>query len=208
MFEDLHWSSDSLLDLVEFVMQPRGNAGVLMIALTRPELLDRRQSWGGGKRNHLALSLEPLADDAVEQLVEHVLEARQPDLVERIVARAEGNPFYAGELVRAFMERGGSVDALPDTVQATVLALRGGLAPLLRVSVDSRCLVVVFLHEVLRDRNAQDEGFPLLFHLLQVDAAEHLVGRSLPAARGLELFHHPQGDRVVPLLLGDVALGE
>jgi len=128
VFEDLHWSSDSLLDLVEFVMQPRGNAAVLMIALTRPELLDRRQSWGGGKRNHLALSLEPLADDAVEQLVEHLLESRQPELVEKIVARAEGNPFYAGELVRAFMERGGSVDSLPDTVQATVLARLDALA--------------------------------------------------------------------------------
>jgi len=127
VFEDLHWSSDSLLDLVEFVMQPRGSAPVLMIALTRPELLDRRTSWGGGKRNHLALSLEPLADGATAQLVEHLLESRQPELVARIVARAEGNPFYAGELVRAFMERGGSIDALPDTVQATVLARLDGL---------------------------------------------------------------------------------
>ena len=128
VFEDLHWSSDSLLDLVEFVMQPRGSTAVLMIALTRPELLDRRTSWGGGKRNHLALSLEPLGDGAVTQLVEHLLESRQPEVVERIVARAEGNPFYAGELVRAFMELGGSIDALPDTVQATVLARLDGLA--------------------------------------------------------------------------------
>ncbi len=128
VFEDLHWSSDSLLDLVEFVMQPRGTTPVLMIALTRPELLDRRTTWGGGKRNHLALSLEPLGDGAVAQLVEHLLESSQPEIVERIVARAEGNPFYAGELVRAFMERGGSIDALPDTVQATVLARLDGLA--------------------------------------------------------------------------------
>src|SRR4029077_20117309 len=40
----------------------------------------------------------------------------------------EGNPFYAGELVRAYMERGGSVEALPDTVQATVLARLDALA--------------------------------------------------------------------------------
>jgi class 3 adenylate cyclase/tetratricopeptide (TPR) repeat protein len=128
VFEDLHWSSDSLLDLVEFVMQPRGDARVLMIALTRPELLDRRTTWGGGRRNHLALSLEPLADGAVAQLVEHLLESNQPMVVERIVARAEGNPFYAGELVRTFMERGGSLDTLPDTVQATVLARLDGLS--------------------------------------------------------------------------------
>ena len=47
VFEDLHWSSDSLLDLVEFIVQPRGDAAVLMIALTRPELLDRRPAMGG-----------------------------------------------------------------------------------------------------------------------------------------------------------------
>ena len=128
VFEDLHWSSDSLLDLVEFVMQPRGTAAVLMIALTRPELLDRRPTWGGGRRNHLALSLEPLADGAIGQLVEHLLESDQPDVAQRIVERAEGNPFYAGELVRAFMERGGSLEGLPDTVQATVLARLDGLA--------------------------------------------------------------------------------
>ncbi|HAF12036.1 MAG TPA: hypothetical protein DCK98_18450 [Chloroflexi bacterium] len=137
VFEDLHWSSDSLLDLVEFVMQPRGATPVLMIALTRPELLDRRTTWGGGRRNHLALSLEPLADGPITELVEHLLESRQPEVVERIVARAEGNPFYAGELVRTFMERGGSLDTLPDTVQATVLARLDGL------SEDERRLVQI-----------------------------------------------------------------
>jgi predicted ATPase len=40
--EDLHWSSDSLLDLVEFILQPRADAPMLMLALTRPELLERR----------------------------------------------------------------------------------------------------------------------------------------------------------------------
>src|SRR5205807_7769277 len=48
VFEDLHWSSDSLLDLAQFVMQPRGDAAVLMIVLVRPEPLDRRPNWGGG----------------------------------------------------------------------------------------------------------------------------------------------------------------
>src|SRR5207253_8322916 len=63
IFEDLHWSSDSLLDLAEFVMQPRGDAAVLMIVLARPELLDRRPNWGGGRLNHLAIALEPLASN-------------------------------------------------------------------------------------------------------------------------------------------------
>ena len=128
VFEDLHWSSDSLLDLVEYLMQPRGEAPILLIALTRPELLDRRPTWGGGRRNHLALSLEPLSDGAVAELVRHLLETESPELVATVVERSEGNPFYAGELVRSAIERG-SIEKLPDTVQATVLARLDLLPP-------------------------------------------------------------------------------
>ncbi len=121
VFEDLHWSSDSLLDLFEFVMQPRGDLPLLMIALTRPELLDRRPAWGGGRRNYVSIALEPLSDQYTRQLVERLLKEPSPDLVDRVVRHAEGNPFFAGELVRSVLERPG-VDQLPDTVQATVLA--------------------------------------------------------------------------------------
>jgi class 3 adenylate cyclase len=121
VFEDLHWSSDSLLDLFEFVMQPRGDLPLLMIALTRPELLDRRPGWGGGRRNYVSISLEPLSDKDTARLIDQLLEGCSPDLVDRIVRRAEGNPFFAGELIRSVAERGGT-DQLPDTVQATVLA--------------------------------------------------------------------------------------
>jgi tetratricopeptide (TPR) repeat protein len=67
------------------------------------------------------------------------LKAQAPDLTARIVARAEGNPFYAGELVRSVMERIAAPDdlaaaeqalaTLPDTVQATVLARLDLLGP-------------------------------------------------------------------------------
>jgi class 3 adenylate cyclase len=132
VFEDLHWSSDSLLDLVEHVMQPRGDAPILMLVLTRPELLDRRPGWAGGRRNHLALSLEPLSDDAIAGIVAHLMETAPHEIIDRIVARAEGNPFYAGELVRSLSERlrgkrdlqavEAALAKLPDTVQAAVLA--------------------------------------------------------------------------------------
>ena len=128
VFEDLHWSSDSLLDLFEYLMQPRGEAPILMLALTRPELLDRRPNWGGGRRNHLAVSLEPLSDAAVAELVRHLLETDSPELVATVIQRAEGNPFYAGELVRSAIEQGSS-GRLPDTVQATVLARLDLLPP-------------------------------------------------------------------------------
>jgi class 3 adenylate cyclase len=139
VFEDLHWSSDSLLDLVEFIAQPRGDAAVLMIALTRPELLDRRPTWGGGRRNYVAMSLEPLSDHSVAQLVRHMVGPTAPQIVERVVARAEGNPFFAGEIVQSIRERVLSLSdvaavehalaTLPDTIQATILARLDLLEP-------------------------------------------------------------------------------
>src|SRR5437868_3666757 len=128
VFEDLHWSSDSLLDLAEFVMQPRGDAAVLMIVLARPELLDRRPNWGGGRLNHLAIALEPLGGNAIAGLVRHLLDTDAPDVINLVAARSEGNPFYAGELVRSYLEHG-SLERLPDTVQATVLARLDLLPP-------------------------------------------------------------------------------
>jgi tetratricopeptide (TPR) repeat protein len=102
-------------------MQPRGDSAVLMIVLARPELLDRRPNWGGGRLNHLAIALEPLRETAIADLVRYMLDTDAPDVIKLVSDRSEGNPFYAGELVRAYLEQG-SLQRLPDTVQATVLA--------------------------------------------------------------------------------------
>jgi class 3 adenylate cyclase/tetratricopeptide (TPR) repeat protein len=137
--EDLHWSSDSLLDLIEVILQPRGEASLLMIVLARPELLDRRPTWGGGRRNYVALNLEPLDELAIAALADYLLQGPPQEVIETVVARAEGNPFYAGELARALRERAPDLDdpaavtaavaALPDTVHATVLARLDLLPP-------------------------------------------------------------------------------
>jgi class 3 adenylate cyclase/tetratricopeptide (TPR) repeat protein len=142
IIEDLHWSSDSLLDLVEFILQPSASAPMLMIALTRPELLDRRPAWGGGRRNHVSLTLEPLGEESIGRLVEHMLGRPAAEIASIVVRRADGNPFYAGEIVRSIVERTTALDdsasvaaaaaTLPDTVQATVLARLDLLQPVER----------------------------------------------------------------------------
>jgi class 3 adenylate cyclase len=121
VFEDLHWSSESLLDLVDFVMQAHGDAPILMLALSRPELLDRRPNWGGGRLNFSNLFLEPLADEDMRGLVRDLLKDGTEMTIDVVIARAGGNPFYAEELVRSITS-GGDLGALPDTVQASVQA--------------------------------------------------------------------------------------
>ncbi|HEX2625739.1 MAG TPA: adenylate/guanylate cyclase domain-containing protein, partial [Candidatus Limnocylindrales bacterium] len=142
VIEDLHWSSDSLLDLVDAVLQPRAEVPLVMIVLARPELLDRRPGWGGGRRNAVSIALEPLSSKAVEALVADLLDTPSPEIVRAVVARAEGNPFYAGEIVRSLVDRlgadpaaaavEGAIASLPDNVQATVLARLDALPPTAR----------------------------------------------------------------------------
>ena len=89
LVEDLHWSSDSLLDLIEYILQPRSDSAILMLALARPELLERRPTWGGGRRNHVSIALEPLDEESIGALVRGLLEGAAPELV-RLVADAVG----------------------------------------------------------------------------------------------------------------------
>jgi class 3 adenylate cyclase len=125
VFEDLHWASDSLLDLVEHIMQPRTEAALLIVATSRPELLDRRAAWGGGRRSFTALALEPLSDAQTRTLVGKLAKKLPEATREQIVERSGGNPFFVIELTRALAERdlagqASAPAALPDTVREAV----------------------------------------------------------------------------------------
>ncbi|HEX6140528.1 MAG TPA: adenylate/guanylate cyclase domain-containing protein, partial [Candidatus Limnocylindria bacterium] len=205
LIEDLHWSSDSLLDLIEFVLQPTADAPMLMLALTRPELLERRPTWGGGRRNHVSLALGPLDATSIAHLVESILDGPAPELVPILVERSEGNPFYAGEMVRSLLERGVDLHdpvavralaaTLPDTVQATVLARLDALEPPAR-----RLLQVGSVF----GRSFTLDGAAALDPGIAAQAAplvERLVDREMvrAAAQGELVFRH--------ILIRDVAYG-
>jgi class 3 adenylate cyclase len=139
--EDLHWASDTVLDLLEFGLAPHGTQPILGLVLARPHLLDRRPNWGGGRRNSLVLSLPPLPDTSVAELVDLHLGRHVPAVVERVQRRADGNPFFVGELVRAIRDQAAADDEtavesvlgrLPDSIQATVLSRIDLLGPAAR----------------------------------------------------------------------------
>jgi predicted ATPase/class 3 adenylate cyclase len=105
VFEDLHWAEPTLLDLVEYVADTRG-VPLLLICISRPELLERRPRWGGGKLNATTISLEPLRDVESRQLIANLLD-RLPLTAEaetRIVELAEGNPLFTEELVSMLID--------------------------------------------------------------------------------------------------------
>src|SRR5438045_6259873 len=68
VFEDLHWADDGLLDFVDYLVDWATGVPILVVASTRPELLERRPNWGGGKRNTATISLSPLAEEDTARL--------------------------------------------------------------------------------------------------------------------------------------------
>ncbi|MGH3076356.1 MAG: ATP-binding protein, partial [Gaiellales bacterium] len=108
VFEDLHWADDALLDFVDHLVDRAGGVPMLVVCTARPELLDRRGGWGGGKRNALTIALSPLADDDVARMIAGLLEqaALPAETQAMLLATAQGNPLYAEEYVRMLIDRG------------------------------------------------------------------------------------------------------
>jgi hypothetical protein len=132
VFEDMHWADDGLLDFIDHLVDWATGVPLLVIATARPELLDRRQAWGGGKLNVSTIALTPLSDDESAQIIHNVLEqsALPVETQQALLDRAGGNPLYAEQFARLYMERGSADDLpMPETVQGLIAARLDGLAP-------------------------------------------------------------------------------
>ena len=138
LFEDIHWAEAPLLDLIEhladFVRAP-----LLIVCLARPELLEIRPGWGGGRVRSTAIELEPLSEEESELLVEKLLaqlagsSGEMPTAFPReALERTEGNPLFVEETIRMLVESGsgnGAPDRVPDTLQALIAARIDHLPP-------------------------------------------------------------------------------
>ncbi len=105
VFEDVQWAEPGLLDLIEHLAEWT-RAPVLVACLARPELLDVRPGWGGGKTNAAALTLEPLTYEDTRMLIGGLLGIPHPptELVDDICPRSDGNPLYVEEFLRTMIE--------------------------------------------------------------------------------------------------------
>src|SRR5207248_2449756 len=73
VFEDIHWADDGLLDFVDHLADWAGPVPLLIVCMARPELLDRRPGWGGGKRNAATLSIGALTKENTSRLLAALL---------------------------------------------------------------------------------------------------------------------------------------
>jgi class 3 adenylate cyclase/tetratricopeptide (TPR) repeat protein len=137
LIEDIHWADPELLDLLEDLAD-RAVGPLLFVCPSRPELTARRPDWGGGRRNHTAIALDPLTFEESDRLVGFLLAVDDlpAPVRSRILSRAEGNPFFLEEIVRHLIDErmllredgrwraASGIDdvEIPDTVQAVLAA--------------------------------------------------------------------------------------
>jgi class 3 adenylate cyclase len=123
VFEDLHWADDGLLDFLDDLVDWLRGVPLLLVGTARPELLERRQAWSGGKANATTISLQPLGDEDTIRLISALL--KQPlqlaDEQRALLDRAGGNPLFAEQYVRMLSERG-TTGELPESVQGVIAA--------------------------------------------------------------------------------------
>jgi class 3 adenylate cyclase len=155
VFEDLHHADSGLLDFVDHLMEWSRTSPITVITLSRPELLERRPDWGAGKRAFTSIHLEPLPPEDMEHLLAGLVPGLPKDAVDRIVARADGIPLYAVEIVRmllaqdrlvregdAYRPTGDIGDlAVPETLTALIAARLDGLDPSDRALVEDAAVL-------------------------------------------------------------------
>jgi len=134
VFEDIHWAEEPLLELVEHLAAWVRDAPLLLVCLARPDLLEVRPDWGGGRLRATAIELEPLSPTESEQLADELLSAHHlpDDVRELVLEKTEGNPLFVEETIRMLVEEDGDgrpAGLIPDTLQALIAARIDRLEP-------------------------------------------------------------------------------
>jgi predicted ATPase len=103
--EDLQWADSGMVDFLDHLLDWSADHAIFLLVLTRPEGADQR-GLVLSRRNLTALSLDPLSDEVIGELLDGLVSDLPASPRARIVERAEGIPLYAIETVRGLLDRG------------------------------------------------------------------------------------------------------
>jgi tetratricopeptide (TPR) repeat protein len=145
VLDDIHWGEPTFLDLVEHIADWSRGSPILLLCMARPDLLEARAAWGGGKMNASTVSLEPLSGEQARSLIANLLGSEElaAEVADRIVVTAEGNPLFVEETLAMLIDEGTVVRrddrwvaagdlsevTVPPSIQALLAARLDHLAP-------------------------------------------------------------------------------
>ena len=141
VLEDVHWADTSTLDLVVFIAHNLPDHQILLLATYRADETSSaermRRLANGVRRSGAALLLElgPLSDDDLTALIAaRVDEQPSAAVMDEIVSRSEGNPFFAEELIAAGDRHGEVPGGLRDLLLQQVAQLGPATQSLLQLA--------------------------------------------------------------------------
>jgi predicted ATPase/DNA-binding SARP family transcriptional activator len=163
VFDDIHWAEATFLDLIEHLADSLRDSPVLLVCLARPELLDVRRGWGGGKVNATTVLLEPLSEEECAQLIHNLVGGADvaEEVAGRIAEGAEGNPLFVEEMLSMLIDDGLLVRRngqwcattelasvpVPPTIQALLAARLDQLGPEERTVIERAAVEGKVFHE-------------------------------------------------------------
>ena len=118
VFEDIHWADANLLDFIETFASRARDLPLLLVTLSRPELLDTRPGWAAGLSAYTALTVPRLGDEHARELAARKL--GDAEGLDEVIRVAEGNPLFIEQLAAAIDET--ESGSLPTSVRALVAA--------------------------------------------------------------------------------------
>jgi DNA-binding SARP family transcriptional activator len=137
--EDAHWAEPALLDLLDYVIRTTRDVPLLILCLSRPELLETRPA-----REATAIELGPLSREQTETLIDNLpLGANlTPEVRRQVVDVAEGNALFAEHLVALLAVDGGTgIVSVAPTIHAILAARLDRLGPAERAVVERAAVV-------------------------------------------------------------------
>ena len=179
-FEDLHWADPTTLDVMRGIAERGALAPLLIVATTRPEF---RPPWGM-RSHHGTISLAPLDRGQVQEMVAE-LSARHAlprEVVEDVAARTGGVPLFVEEVTRLLLERGehgGGIQAIPATLQQSLMARLDRLGPAREVAQVGSVIGRGFSYGLLRDVAGMEDA-PLQAALERLAEADIVLVQGLP----------------------------
>lgn len=186
VLEDLHWAQPTFLDLIEYLVDGT-RAAVLLVCLTRPELLDDQPAWRETTRHSQAMVLGPLGAEGAAKLAADRLTGRTltRQALSRVIHTAQGNPLYLEQILAAVDTDGEFT--IPPSLQALLAARLDRLGPAERDVL--RCASVVgadFSREAL-DTLLPEQAHPHVDRHLESLTRKELIR---PTKDGEYRFHH------------------
>jgi class 3 adenylate cyclase len=195
--EDVHWADDSSRELLDHIARRLAGIRALALVTYRSDELHRRhpfvptlRAW---RRSGVAqiVELDPLPKAGIAEMLASITETDhvEPDLVDLLYERTEGNPFFVEEMLSE------AACSLPPGSEITRASLGGvGIPETVRDTILQRLARLDPAHvEILEVAAVMGRTFTYETLLAVSEKTEDVVQGALGAAVGVQLLEeHPQ----------------